>query len=218
MAMEDLHDHAGPIEDLRTGRPLDVADLVWRDVMVDDHELGRRLALRIWLCLARIRLSLAVVFKTGTSLRLPRDRHRADDAGPAGDRSKFFKPSFAQHGRAIDLVSLLRHCTDDVVAERLYEAAQLFHVGGMRCIVNSGKLDADEDGARDGRFGFHDAGLAELGLLAVARSAHSCWPKEIDGRDLTTSPTKTDLSDRSQHRQSDIKKRDGGNVRRIGAA
>src|SRR6266849_336457 len=49
MTMENLYDHAGPIEDLRSGRALEVASLARRDVMIDDHEFRLRRRLRIGL-------------------------------------------------------------------------------------------------------------------------------------------------------------------------
>ena len=58
---------------------------------------------------------------------------------------------------AVDPVALLRHRADDLVTERLHQTAQLLEARGMRDVVDARDLDADEDRARNGRFGFHDA-------------------------------------------------------------
>src|ERR1019366_10791694 len=47
MTMENLHDHAGPIEHLGTGCTLEIACLARRDLMINDHELRLRRRLRI---------------------------------------------------------------------------------------------------------------------------------------------------------------------------
>src|ERR1035437_9866839 len=128
--------------------------------MIDDHELRLRRRLRMRLYLPGIRLLLVAVFKALAGLRLPGYRHRSDDACPAGNRREFLKPPLAEHRPAADLVALLRYRADDLVTERLHETAQLFDISGMREVVDARELDADEDRARDGRFGFHDAPLA----------------------------------------------------------
>ena len=87
-------------------------------------------------------------------------RHRSDDAGPAGNRRQFLQPPLSEHRPTVDLVALLRYRADDFVAERLHQTAQLFEISGMRDVVDARELDADEDRARDGRFGFHNAALA----------------------------------------------------------
>src|ERR1019366_10220792 len=128
--------------------------------MIDDHELRPRPGLRIRLYLPGVRLLPVGVFKTLAGFRLAGYRHRSDDAGPAGNRREFLKPPFAQHRPAADLVALLRYRADDLVTERLHQTAQLLDISGMREVVDARELDADEDRARDGRFGFHDATLA----------------------------------------------------------
>ena len=158
MTMEDLHDHAGAIEHLRAGRALEVACLARRDLVIDDHELRLRPRFRIRLDLRGIRLLLVGVLKALAGLRLLRDRHRSDDARPAGDRREFLKPPLAEHRRAVDLVALLRHRADDLVTERLHQTAQLLEARGVRDVVDARELNADEDRARNGRFGFHDRG------------------------------------------------------------
>ena len=42
VAMENLHDHPGSIEDLRPGCALEIARPAGRDVMIDNHEFGLR--------------------------------------------------------------------------------------------------------------------------------------------------------------------------------
>ena len=118
--MEDLDDDAGAIEHLRAGRTLEVARLARRDLVIDDHELRLRRRLRIRLDLRGIRLLLVGVLKAFAGLRLLRDRHRSDDAGPAGDRREFLEPPLAEHRPAADPVALLRHRADDLVTERLH--------------------------------------------------------------------------------------------------
>src|SRR5260221_4025401 len=120
MTMEDLHDHASPIEHLRTGCTLEVACLARRDLVIDDHELRLRRRVRIRLDLRGIRLLLVGVLKALTGLRLLRDCHRFDDPRAPGDRREFLKPPLAEHRPAADLVALLRHRADDLVTERLH--------------------------------------------------------------------------------------------------
>src|ERR1700716_4178054 len=107
MTMEDLHDHASPIEHLRTGCTLEVACLARRDLVIDYHEFWLRRHLRIRLDLRGIRLLLVGVLKALAGLRLLRDCHRSDDAGPGGDRREFLKPPLAEHRPAVDLVCRL---------------------------------------------------------------------------------------------------------------
>src|ERR1700737_2849925 len=120
MTMENLHDHAGPIKYLRAGCTLKVACLVWRDIMIDDHELRLRRRLRIRLALRAIRLLLVGVFKALAGLRLPEGCHRSDGARPARNHREFLKPPLAEHRPAVNLVALLRHSADDLVTERLH--------------------------------------------------------------------------------------------------
>src|SRR6266852_2363823 len=128
--------------------------------MIDDHELRLRRRLRISLYLSGIRLLFVDIFKALAGLRLPGYRHRSDDARPTGNRREFLKPALAEHRPAADLVALLRYRADDLVTERLHQAAQLFDIGGMRDVVDTRNLDADEDRAGNGRSGFHDTSLA----------------------------------------------------------
>src|SRR5450631_1268667 len=117
MAMEDLHDHASPIEHLRTGCTFEVACLARRDLVIDDHELRLRRRLRIRLSRRAIRLLLVGVLKTLAGLGLLQDCHRSDDACPAGDRREFSKPPLAEYRPAVDRVALLRHRADDLVTD-----------------------------------------------------------------------------------------------------
>ncbi len=96
------------------------------------------------------------VLEALAGLRLLRGRHRSDDAGSAGDRRQLLEPSLAEHRPAADLVALLRHGADDLVAERLHQTAQLLEAGGVRDVIDARDLNADQDGARRGRVSFHD--------------------------------------------------------------
>src|SRR5258708_31802560 len=128
--------------------------------MIDDHEFRLRRRLRIRFELPGIRLLLVGVVKPFAGLRLPGYRHRPDDTRPAGNRREFLKPPLAEHRPAADLVALLRYPADDLVTERLHQAAQLFNARGMRDVISIRDLDADEDRARNGRFSFQYAALA----------------------------------------------------------
>jgi len=119
--------------------------------MIDDHELRLRRRLRIRLDLRRARLPLVGVFKALAGFRLPGYRHRSDDARPAGNRREFLKPPLAEHRPAADLVALLRHRADDLVTERLHQTAQLFDISGMRDVIDTRELDADEENVRGGQ-------------------------------------------------------------------
>ena len=160
MPMEDLHDHAGSIEHLRAGCALDVAGLARRDIMIEDDEFRLRRRVRIVSRSRGIRLVLATALKAFAGLRLPRRRHRSDDARPAGKCREVLKPPFAKHRCAVDPVALLRHGAGNLVAERLHQTAQLLEACGMRDVVDIRGLDADEDRAWNGRSSFHDTALA----------------------------------------------------------
>src|ERR1700687_1669639 len=128
--------------------------------MIDDHELGLRLRLWIRLYLPGGRFLAAGIPKPLAGLRFPLYRHRSDDARPAGNRGEFLEAPLAEHRRAVHLVALLRYRADDLVTERLHQKAQFFDACGMRNVVDTSYLDADEDRTRDGRFSFHDTSLA----------------------------------------------------------
>ncbi len=78
VAVKDLHDHAGPIEHVSAGRPLEVARLARRDLMVDDHDVGRWLRVRPWLGPARkpARRPRRSALALSTSTRSPSCRPR----------------------------------------------------------------------------------------------------------------------------------------------
>src|SRR5258708_2735505 len=128
--------------------------------MIDDHELGLRLRLRIRVDLPGGRFLAVGILKTLAGLRLPLYRHRSDDARPAGDRGELLEAPLAEHRRAVHLVALLRYRADDLVTERLHQKAQFFDACSMRNVVDTSDLDADEDRTRDWRFSFHDTSLA----------------------------------------------------------
>src|SRR3981081_4029386 len=128
--------------------------------MIDDHERGLRLRLRIRLNLPGGRLLAVGILETLAGLRLPLYRHRSDDPGPTGHRGEFLEAPLAEHRRAVDLVAPLRYRADDLVTEGLHQKAQFFDACGMRNVVDPSDLDADEDRTRDGRFSFHDTPLA----------------------------------------------------------
>src|SRR6267142_162653 len=146
--------------------------------MIEDHKLRLRLRLRIRLRLPGVRLLAVAVLKAFAGLRLPRYRHRSDDARAAGHRREFLEPPLAEHRRTVDLVALLRYRADDLVTERIHQTAQLFDACGVRDVIDARKLDADQDRTRNGRFGFHGAALA--GSVPGFRFCHlasSCtWP------------------------------------------
>ena len=73
------------------------------------------------------------------------------------------EPALAEHGRAFERLAPLRKGADDLVAERLHEAAELLDACRMGGIIDARELDADEDGARDGRFRFHVHSVARRG-------------------------------------------------------
>src|SRR5258707_11949386 len=123
--------------------------------MIDDHELGFRLRLRIRVDLRGGRFLAVGILKTLAGLRLPLYRHRSDDARPAGDRGELLEAPLAEHRRAVHLVALLRYRADDLVTERLHQKAQFFDACSMRNVVDTSDLDADEDRTRDWRFLFH---------------------------------------------------------------
>ena len=128
--------------------------------MIDDHEIGLRLRRRIRPRLPGIRFLVAGAFKAFARLRFTGYRHRSDDACPAGHRREFLKPPFAEHRPAADFIALLRDRADDVVTERVDQAAQFLDARGMRDVIDIRDLDADEDRARNGWFGLHDTALA----------------------------------------------------------
>src|SRR5258708_26074416 len=128
--------------------------------MIDDHELGLRLRLGIGVTLPGGRFLAVGFLKTLAGLRLPLYRHRSDDARPAGDRGELLEAPLGEHRRAVHLVALLRYRDDDLVTKGLHQKAQCFDTCGMRNVVDTSDLDADEDRTRDGQSGFHDTSLA----------------------------------------------------------
>src|SRR5260221_11667239 len=151
MTMEDLHDHAGPIEHKRTGRTLEVAGLARRDLVIYDHEFRLRRRVRVRLDARGIRRLLAGVLKALAGLRSLLGCHRCDDARPARDRRELPELPLPEHRPATDPVALLRNRADDLVTERLHQTAQLLDTRGMSEIIDARDLDADEDRARHGR-------------------------------------------------------------------
>jgi hypothetical protein len=160
MTVEDLDDHAGPIEHLGAGGALEAAGLARRDLVIDDHERRprRRVRVRLGFGRPRVRLPFVGILEARAGFRLPRGRHRSDDTSPAGDPGEFRKPPLAEHRLAADRVALLRQRADDLVAERLHEAPQLLDARRVRRVVDARELNPDKDGARHRRFGFHDRG------------------------------------------------------------
>src|ERR1700730_11364773 len=132
--------------------------------MIDDHELGLRLRLRIRFNLLGGRLFAVGILETLAGLRLPLYRHRSHDPRPTGNHGEFLEAPLAEHRRAVDLVALLRYRADYLVPERLHQKAQFFDACGMRNVVDTSELDADEDRTRDGRSSFHDTSLACGGM------------------------------------------------------
>src|SRR5260221_4041662 len=128
--------------------------------MIDDHELGLRLRLRIRVDLPGGRFLAVGILKTLAGLRFPLYRHRSDDARPAGDRGELLEAPLAEHRRAVYLVALLRYRADDLVTERLHQKAQFFDACSMRNVVDTSDLDADEDRTRDWRVCFPYKSLA----------------------------------------------------------
>src|SRR5258708_40286558 len=128
--------------------------------MIDDHDLGLGLRFRIRVNLPGVGFLAAAILKTFAGLRLPLYRLRSDAARPAGDRGELLEAPLAEHRRAVPLVALLRYRADDLVTERLHQEAQFFDACGMRNVVDTSDLDADEDRTRDGQSGFHDTSLA----------------------------------------------------------
>src|SRR6202011_2027310 len=141
-------------------------------------EVRFRRRIRIRLDLRGIRLLLAGILEALAGLRLLRDCGRPDDAGSAGDRREFRKPPLAQHRRAVGFVALLRQRADDLVTERLYQTAEFLDARGVRDVVDARELNADEDRARLGWFGFHGARLRRLrsggGCLFLESSSFTC--------------------------------------------
>jgi hypothetical protein len=116
-------------------------------------------------CLVRF-----AALKSLAGLRLLRNFLRSDDARSAGDRRESLEPLVAEHRRAVDVVALLRHGADDLVTERLHEAAQLLDALGVRDIVGT---MAGIAGRRSGRNDcFEAAGAAILAALVAVVVIH----------------------------------------------
>src|SRR5258708_10373180 len=126
--------------------------------MIDDHERGPRLRLRVRLNLPDGRLLAVDILETLAGLRFPLYRHRSDDPRPTGNHGEFLEATLAEHRRAVDLVALLRYRADDLVTERLHQKAQFFDACGMPNVVGASDLDAAEGRPPERRVGFHDTG------------------------------------------------------------
>src|SRR5260221_14605837 len=148
--------------------------------MIDDHELGLRLHLRIRLNLPGDRLLAVGILETLAGFRLPLYSHRSDDPRPTGHRGELLEAPLSEHSRAVDLVALLRYRADDLVTEGLHQKAQFFDACGIRNVVDTSDLDADEDRTRDGRFSFHDIRRSPTGrpLRRLADRGHFAPPRQ----------------------------------------
>ena len=124
--------------------------------MVDDHDVGLAAA-RPTSGSSGTEAGSAASLEALARLRFRCGRHRADHARAAGERRQVVQPSLAEHGCAIERFAPLRHCADDFVAQRLHQTAEFLDARRMGRVIDAGKLNADEDGVRDGTFGFHSS-------------------------------------------------------------
>src|SRR4029078_11075149 len=82
MTMEDLDDHPGAIEHLRTGCTFQVPRLSRRELVIDDDDPRLRRRVSIGLIDWRFRRLLVGIFEALACLRLPRDGARFDVSPP----------------------------------------------------------------------------------------------------------------------------------------
>jgi len=152
VAVKDLDDNARAVQDLGAGGTLQVADLAWRKLMVDDDELGRAGGIRIEL--DRIG-SLGRAFESLPRLGLRRWRHRADHTATAGQPRQLCQLAAAQQRPGTGALALLRDRAYHFVAQRLHETAQLLEAGLMRDVIDIRRLDTNEHCQWDRGFGLH---------------------------------------------------------------
>jgi hypothetical protein len=163
VAMENLDDDAGAVEHLDAGGAFEVAYLAGREFVIDDDEF--RLACRLRFGVGRGLGGFE--FLAGLGFR--RRRHGADDAGAAGEGGEFGQLAAAeQQGRA-GALALLRQRADDLIAQGFDQAPEFLEAGFVGGVIDVRRLDADEDGARDGRCGFHHCRLARRAFECCAR-------------------------------------------------
>src|SRR5258708_13451313 len=94
--------------------------------MIDDHELGPRLRLRVRVNLPGGRLLAVGILETLAGLRFPLYRHRSHDPRPTGNRGEFLEATLAEHRRPVHLVTLLRSRACYPVPERLAQPSPFF--------------------------------------------------------------------------------------------
>ena len=152
MAMEYLHDHACPVENLRAGGVFEIACLAWRDLMIDDDEF--RPAGVVFGCgdLRDCRLGR---LKALAGLRLGGRRPSPHDSGPTSERRQFGKLSRAQNRQPADAAALLRHRPRDLIAKGLNQPAKLLEARLVSSVVNAIELNTDENCTRHRLFCFH---------------------------------------------------------------
>jgi len=123
--VEDLDDHARAIQDLRGGgRALDGAELPRRQLMVDDDDVGARLARGRGRRLEVQRFGLVLLF-VFLGRCLLTGRTLGDDAGAAGPGGQLHQLALAEQRGGAEALALLRHLADDLEAERLAQTLEL---------------------------------------------------------------------------------------------
>jgi hypothetical protein len=173
MAMEDLHDHTRPVENLRASGVLEIARLARRYLMIDDDEFRLTCAVRQRLVSGNIRFCRPGILKALACLRFLGSRPSPHDPGPAGDCCQFRELSLAQHRQAADAVALLRYRPCDLVAKGFNKSAKLLEARLVCDVVNAIELDADEDCTRHRLFCFHGREFSTNAQDMLTRAAYS---------------------------------------------
>jgi hypothetical protein len=157
--VEDFDDDAGTVQHLRAGGAFQVADLAGRQLVIDDDEF--RPAGGCGDGIRPIQSGLGRLDRRGRAFEsLPGLgsrgwRHRADHPGATGQRRQFRQLAAAQQRPGAGAIALLRHGADHLVAQRLHQASKFLKAGFVRDLIDVRRLDANEDGERNWRFGLH---------------------------------------------------------------
>ncbi len=158
VAMEDLDDHRGAIEDIDPGRDLEVVLLGRRQIVIDEHDLGLASRLRRASRLGVTGVELGIGLGLGIGIVLGVERGvglaRAGPhvlghvAGPAGPGRELDELALAEHDAGRELAAALGDAHDRIEPEGLGEPLELGDRRLELAVGHAGQLHRDDDRRR----------------------------------------------------------------------